>query len=105
MLILSKRKVNKKNVEECMKSSRPIAPIPSDSIKQIFRDKGAPKGIPTHQVLETSSKFNYQNVLGELYVYIICCPDIDYSIITLFKFSSEPSAFHYKILRGVAKYL
>ena len=40
-----------------------------------------------------------------MYVYIICRPDIGYAITTLSKFSSEPSAFHYKLLRGVAKYL
>ena len=67
-------KVSKNNFEECKKSSKPIAPIPSSSI---FRDKGAPEGTITHHVLETSSKFNYWNVFGELmYVYITCRPDI-----------------------------
>ena len=105
-LTLSKGKVNKNNFEECMKSSKPISLILSGSIEQMFRDKGAPKGTAAHQVLETSSKFNDRNVLGELmYVYITCRPDIVYWITTLSKFSSEPSAFHYKLLRGVAKYL
>ena len=40
-----------------------------------------------------------------MYVYITCCPDIGYAITILSKFSSEPSSFHYKLLRGVAKYL
>ena len=89
-----------------MKSSKPIAPIPSGSIEQMFREKGPPEGTAAHQVLETSSKFNYQNVLDELmYVYITCRPNIGYTITTLSKFSSEPSVFHYKLLRGVAKYL
>ena len=101
-----KGKVNKNNFEECMKSSKPIAPIPSGFIEQMFCDKGTPKGTIAHQVLETNSKFNYRNVLGELmYVYITCCPNIGYAITTLSKFSSEPSTFHYKLLRGVAKYL
>ena len=89
-----------------MKSSKSLAPIPSGSIKQMFCDKGASEGTATHQVFETISKFNYQNVLGEsMYVYIICCPDIGYAITTLSKFSLEPSTFYYKLLRDVAKYL
>ena len=89
-----------------MKSSKPIAPIPSGSIKQMFRDKGPPEGTAAHQVLATQSKFDYRNVLGELmYVYITCRPDIGYAITTLSKFSSCPSAFHYKLVRGLAKYL
>ena len=69
-------------------------------------DKGPPEGTAAHQVLETSSKFNYWNVLGKLMsVYITCQPDIGYAITTLLKFSSEPYAFHYKLLCGIAKYL
>ena len=106
MLTLPKGKVNENNFEECMKSSKPIAPIPSGSIEQMFNDKGPPEGTTAHQVLETRSRFNYSSVLGELmYVYITCRPDIGYAIITLSKFSSELSAFHYKLLRRVAKYL
>ena len=98
---IPKGKIHENNFEECMKSSRPISHIPSGSIEQMFRDKGAPEGTAAHQVLETSSKFNYRNVLGELmYVYITCCPDIGRTITTLSKFSSKPSAFHYKLLRG-----
>ena len=95
-LTLPKEKVNNNNFEECITSSRPIASIPSRSIKQMFCDKGAPEGTAAHQVLETSSKFNYRNFLGELmYVYITCRPNIGYTITTLSKFSSEPSVFHY----------
>ena len=32
-----------------MKSSKPIAPIPSGSIEQMFRDKGLPEGTAAHQ--------------------------------------------------------
>ena len=106
MLTLPKEKVNENNFEECMKSSKSIALIPSGSIEQMFHDKGSPEGTAAHQVLETSLKFNYLNVLSKLmYVYITCRPDIGYAITILLKFSSEPSAFHYKLLRGVAKYL
>ena len=43
MLTLPKGEVNENNFEECMKSSKPIAPIPSGSIEQMFRDKGPPE--------------------------------------------------------------
>ena len=50
--------------------------------------------------------FLYCTLLGELmYSFITCQPDIGYSVTTLSKFSSAPSAFHYKMLKGVAKYL
>ena len=42
MLTLPKGRVNENNFEECMKSSKPIAPIPSGSIEQMFNDKGPP---------------------------------------------------------------
>ena len=72
----------------------------------MFCDKDAPEGTAAHQVLETSSKFNYQNILWELMcVYTTCCPYIGYAITTLSKFSLEPSICHYKLIRGVAKYL
>ena len=40
-----------------------------------------------------------------MYSYITCCPDIGYAVTTFSKFSSAPAAFHYKLLKGVAKYL
>ena len=50
--------------------------------------------------------FTYQTLLGELmYTYIICWPDIGYSITTLSKFSCAPAEYHYKLLQMIAKYL
>ena len=40
-----------------------------------------------------------------MYAYVTCCPDIDYSVTTLSKFSCAPSEYHYKLLRMIAKYL
>ena len=40
-----------------------------------------------------------------MYAYITCRPDIGYAITTLLKFSSAPSAYHYRLLKGAAKYL
>ena len=39
-----------------------------------------------------------------MYTYITCQPDIGYAV-TLSKFSSAPTKYHYKLLKGVAKYL
>ena len=55
---LPKGKVNKNNFEDCMKSSKPISPIPSGSIDQMFKDKGPPEGTAAHQVLETNRGFS-----------------------------------------------
>ena len=40
-----------------------------------------------------------------MYAYITCRRDIGYAITTLSKFSTGPSVYHYKLLKGVAKYL
>ena len=67
---------------------------------------GPREGTSEHAILEKKLGFSYWSVLGELmYVYITCWPNIGYAITTLSKFSSEPSAFHYKLLRGIVKYL
>ena len=60
-------------------------------------------------VFSVSCEFRFNRVwyiLGELmYAYITCQPDIGYAVTTLSKFSTSPSAYHYKLLKGVAKYL
>jgi hypothetical protein len=92
--------------QDYMKSSKPIAPIPADSIEQLFKDVGPPENTAAHKALESTRGFSYQTLLGELmYVYITCQPDIGYAITSLSKFSSAPAVFHYKLLQGVAKYL
>ena len=40
-----------------------------------------------------------------MHAYVTCRPDIGYAIITLSKFSSEPSDFHFSMLKKVAFYL
>ena len=40
-----------------------------------------------------------------MYSYITCRPDISYAVTTLSKFSAAPTTYHYKLLKGVAKYL
>jgi hypothetical protein len=75
-----------------MKSSKPIAPIPADSIEQLFKDVGPPENTAAHKALESIRGFSYRTLLGELmYVYITCRPDIGYAITSLSKFSSAPA--------------
>ena len=94
------------NTDFTMKTSCTIALLPSDCIDQLYKDKGPAEGSNSHLLLEKSSGFSYCTLLGELmYSFITCQPDIKYVVTTLSKFSSAPSAFHYKILKGVAKYL
>ena len=40
-----------------------------------------------------------------MYSYITCRSDIGYAVTTLSKFSSAPTDYHYKLLKGVTKYL
>jgi hypothetical protein len=90
--------------QDCMSSSKPIAPIPADCIEQLFKDVGTLENTAAHKALESTRGFSYRTLLGELmYVYITCRPDIGYAITSLSKFPSVPSPFHYKLLKGVAK--
>ena len=89
-----------------MNSSRPISPLSPDCLDQLFKHVGPKEHTPEALVLQKTAGFSYRTVLGELmYAYITCRPDIGYAITTLSKFSSCPSAFHYKQLRHVAKYV
>ena len=89
-----------------MELSCTIAPLPSDCTNQLYKDKGPAEGLNGHLLLVKSPVFLYHTLLGELmYSFIMCQPDIGYAVTALSKFSSAPSPFHYKILKGVAKYL
>ena len=56
--------------------------------------------------LEFSQGFGYHTLLGEMmYTYVICHPNIGYTITTMSKFSTKPSKSHYKLLKGTTKYL
>ena len=94
----------KKIFKDCMRSSLPIAPLPTDCMEQMYKEKGPMENTVEHRVLEKLKGFAYFTLLGELmYAYITCCPDIGYAVTTLSKFSTGPSAYHYKLLKGVAK--
>ena len=93
---------NKKNgtfFTDSMKSLKPLSPLSYDCLEQLFNHIGPKEHSPEAIALEKTAGFSYRTVLGELmYAYITCRPDIGYAITTLSKFSSAPSAFHYKQL-------
>jgi hypothetical protein len=45
--------------QDCMKSSKPIAPIPADYIEQIFKDVSPPENTAAHKALESTRGFSY----------------------------------------------
>ena len=72
----------------------------------MYKTVGPPEGSIKHRVLEKSIGYSYRTLLGEcMYAYITCRPDIGYAVTTLLKFSCSPSTYHYRLLKGVAKYL
>ena len=89
-----------------MKSSRPLTPLPPDCIDQMYAEEGPMENTAAHRALENKKGFSYRTVLGEcMYAYITCRPDIGYAVTTLSKFSCSPTPYHYKLLKGVVKYL
>ena len=56
-----------------MKSSRPLAPLPTDCIDQMYAEEGPAEGTVQHRVLEKQKGFAYRTVLCEcMYAYITC---------------------------------
>lgn len=89
------------------KSTRHIncSPLLPGSLSELYASVGPPENTPEHQTLVDEFEFSYCTLLGELlYAYVTCRPDIGY-VITLSKFANCPSAFHFKCLHSVAKYL
>jgi hypothetical protein len=87
--------------------SAPCSPLPVDAIPALYSDVGPDESSPAHQALVDQFGFSYRGLLGELlYAYVTCRPpDIGYAVITLSKFASRPAAFHFSMLKKVAKYL
>ena len=66
---------------------------------------GPQEGTSEHTILEEKLGFSYCSVLGELmYAYVMCCPDIGYSVIILSKILTFSTYYHYKCLCGFVKY-
>ena len=87
-------------------TSKPQSPLPAESIAALYSTPGVKEGTPEFETLVKNHGFSYRTLLGELlYAYVTCRPDIGYAVITLSKFSTCPSDFHFVMLRKVAKYL
>jgi len=68
--------------------------------------EGPVENAPEHKALEAEQGFGYRSALGKnLFAYALCRPDIGYAVTTLAKFSTAPSALHYKSLKHLAIYL
>ena len=86
--------------------SKPIAPLPMDTLHSIGTQAGPAEGTSEHQALEDQKGFSYRTLLGKIiYAYVSCRPDIGYPITLMSKYASNPSAYHYDKLKNVAKYL
>ena len=61
--------------------SRPIEPMTLASLVEMYNSEGPKEGTPEHASLEKQMGFGYRSLLGELlYAYVICQPDIGYSL-------------------------
>ena len=87
-------------------TSKPISPLPADCLSQLSKHEGSPEGSSEHLELQQKSWFSYRTLVGEMmFAYVSCQADIRYAITLMSKNSLKPSAFHYKCLKGIAKYL
>ena len=91
-----------------LNQSERVSPLPTDCISALYAEEniGPLEGPSEHAKLRDKHGFAYRTLLGELlYAYITCRPDIGYAVVTLSKFSTCPSDYHYSSLKKVAKYL
>ena len=73
---------------------------------QTYKECGPDESIIDAFKLELSQGFAYCTLLGEtIYAYVTCRPDIGRVITTMSKFSTKPFKYHYKLLKGITKYL
>jgi hypothetical protein len=87
-------------------SSKPTAPLSTETLSQINNHEGFLEGTKEHADLEAKAGFSYRTLLGEMmYAYVSCRPDIGYAITLMSKYSSKPSSYHYKCVKDIAKYL
>ena len=76
------------------------------SLTELYASEDPPEGLKEHTALSKQMGFGYWSLLGELlYVYVICCPDIGYSLVTLAQFNTNHSKIHHQYLKQVALYL
>ena len=51
-----------------MKSSRPLSPLPTDCIEQMYSEEGPPEGTDAHMVLEKGKGFFLSTIIGGTHV-------------------------------------
>jgi len=85
-------------------SNKPKPPLHESDVAYLFNLAAGPvENAPKHKALEAEQGFGYRSVLGEiLFAYVLCRPDIGYTVTTLVKFSTAPNALHYKSLKHLA---
>ena len=87
-------------------NTKPLTPLPTECIHHLFTSEGPLEGMKEHHQLADKHGFQFRTLLGELmYAYVTCRPNIGYAIITLSKFSNQPSDFHFSMLKKVTLYL
>lgn len=87
-------------------SDHACSPLPTNCIATLYSSQGFPENSAEHRHLVEKFGFAYCTLLGKLlYVYVTCCPDIGYAVITLSKFAACPSDYHFASLQKIAKYL
>ena len=86
--------------------SNNLSPLSGTCLKTIYKECGPDEGTVDTYKLELSQGFSYCAPFGiMMYTYVTCCPDIGYAITTMRKFSTNPSKYHYELLKGITKYL
>jgi hypothetical protein len=97
---------DKPSPTEHVTTSRPIEPLSSAKVEEIYRTVGPAESTSQHRALEKEMKFPYRGLLGELlYAYVTARPDIGYAVTTLSKFATNPDKIHYLALKRLAIYL
>ena len=82
------------------------SPLPDNCLDKIFKESDPDEGTPVTYKIESEIDFAYRILLGKMmYTYVTCRPDIGYAVTNMSRFSTKPSALHYKYLCGIAKYL
>jgi len=85
-------------------SNKPKPPLHESNVANLFNlAAGLVENTPEHKALKAEQGFGYRSVLGEiLFAYVLCRPDIGYTVTTLAKFSTAPNALHYKSLKHLS---
>jgi hypothetical protein len=87
--------------------SKPTAPLSTETLTLLQTQPSGPvEGTKEHEALQSESGFSYRTLLGEMmFAYVSCRPDIGYAVTLMSKYGSNPTAYHYRCLKNIARYL